>query len=223
MYKYCLFDLDGTLTQSEFGIIKAVEYALGKFDIKEPDREKLLHFIGPPVYVSFREFYGMNDKDAELGVKLFREKYESETLTEAPLYDGITQVLKKLKDNDIKLMVVTAKPTDMAEKVLSHVGIKDYFDCIIGAAREKKDSSKASLIEKAIEASGQTDISQFIMIGDTHYDIDAAVTVGIDSIGATYGYGTYEEIKDAGATYIADTPSDILKYTCGLSSWHQVK
>jgi phosphoglycolate phosphatase len=104
----------------------------------------------------------------------------------------------------------------MAEKVLSHVGIKDYFDCIIGAAREKKDSSKASLIEKAIEASGQTDISQFIMIGDTRYDIDAAVTVGIDSIGAAYGYGTYEEIKEAGATYIADTPADILKYTCGL-------
>lgn len=212
MYRYCLFDLDGTLTQSEFGILKAVEYALGKFGIKENDRGKLLRFIGPPIYMSFHEFYGMNDKDAELGVKYFRDKYEAETLLEAPLYDGITEVLKTLRDNGIKLMVVTAKPTDMAERVLSHVGIRDYFDHIFGAERDKKDSSKASLIEKAIKASGEKESSGFIMIGDTHYDIDAAVSTGIDSIGAAYGYGSEGELKEAVASFIAGTPMDILKY-----------
>ena len=59
MYKYIFFDLDGTLTQSEFGIMAAAVRALNHFGIETPSKEILKKFIGPPLYVSFHDFYGL--------------------------------------------------------------------------------------------------------------------------------------------------------------------
>jgi len=212
MYKYCLFDLDGTLTQSEFGILKAAVYALERFGIVESDKRKLLCFIGPPLYVSFHEYYGLSEEDTELAVAYYREKYESETFTEAPLYDGIIEVLETLKRHGIKLMIVTSKPSDMAKKVIEHVGISDFFEYVFGPGRDNKVSNKESLIKEAMETAAVSEKSDFIMIGDRHYDIEAAVKTCIDSIGAVYGYGSLEELKEAGATYIVESPKDILNY-----------
>ena len=58
MYQYCLFDLDGTLTDSREGITKCVQYALAKCGIEEPDLKKLECFIGPPLHTSFQKYYG---------------------------------------------------------------------------------------------------------------------------------------------------------------------
>lgn len=211
MYRYILFDLDGTLTQSEFGIITAARYALGKFGIKEPDRSKLLRFIGPPLYVSFHDYYGLEGKDMEDAVEYFQEVYESETYKDAPVFDGIPQALAELRAKGRTLIVVTSKPIEMAYRVLEHTGIRDYFDHVVGPEQEMKDAGKAELIRKAMSLAPGGDPSEFLMVGDRHYDIDAAVAVGIDSVGVTYGYGTGEELKSAGATFLAATPADILK------------
>ena len=76
MHKLVLFDLDGTLTQSEFGILASAKYALSKMGIYEADEKKLKRFIGPPLYVSFSEFYGLNGAAGEEAVRLYREVYE---------------------------------------------------------------------------------------------------------------------------------------------------
>ncbi len=212
MYKYFLFDLDGTLTQSEFGIITAARYALGKFGIEEPDREKLLRFIGPPLYVSFHDYYGLEGDDMEQAIRYFQEIYETETYKDAPLFDGIMEMLGSLRSAEKMLMVVTSKPREMAVKVVEHTGISGFFEHIVGPEREMKNASKAKLIEKAMELVPVEDKAWFVMVGDRHYDIDAAVEVGIDSIGAAYGYGTIEELKKAGATYIVHKPVEILGY-----------
>ena len=69
MYNLVLFDLDGTITQSEYGIFSSVQYALEKFGIHETDPKNLRRFIGPPLYVSFSEFYDLKGDDGELAVK----------------------------------------------------------------------------------------------------------------------------------------------------------
>ena len=86
MYNYYLFDLDGTLTQSEFGIIDSARYALNKFGIQVEDRESLKRFIGPPLFVTFREFYGFSEEEAERGMIFFREFYNREGIYNAPVY-----------------------------------------------------------------------------------------------------------------------------------------
>lgn len=209
-YSHIFFDLDGTLTQSEFGIIRSARHALSKFGIEEPDRDKLLRFIGPPLYYSFDKYYGISGSKCDEAVRYFQEYYDTDAYKEAPVFDGITDVLEELTSQGRTLLVVTSKPQNMADKVIDHTGLLKYFPLIVGPGAEMTDPSKANLIRKAISLTG-ADPASVIMIGDRHYDIEGAVEAGVDSIGALYGYGTRPELEKAGATYIADTPSDILK------------
>ena len=210
-YKYIFFDLDGTITQSEFGIIKSARVALEKMGIntdKESD-DDMKKFIGPPLYNSFCDFYNMSDEDAETAVKYYREYYEVDGLFDAPLYAGIKELIYKLYDEGKKLFVVTSKPAEIAKRIIEHFELDNKFIDVIGPDRSEKSPSKKELIERAISENDIADKGKVIMIGDRKYDIEGANAAGVDSIGALYGYGSYEELKTAGAAYIVKKPEEI--------------
>ena len=209
MYDLILFDLDGTITQSEFGIFSSVQYALEKFGINETDPKNLRRFIGPPLYVSFSEFYGLTGDDGELAVKYYREVYEKDGFKQAPLYDGVKETLTKLKDSGKRLMVVTSKPQEMADRVVENVGVAEFFDAVVGPGREMLSPSKTDLINKALKIAG-SDGKDAVMVGDRKFDIEGACGAGIDSIGVLYGYGSREELEKAGSTYIVETPEQVI-------------
>ena len=209
-YTHMFFDLDGTLTQSEFGIIKAASYALSKFGIEEPDRAKLLRFIGPPLYYSFDKYYGVPQARLDEAVDYFREKYDNEGYKDAPVFDGMMQVLADLKKAGADLTIVTSKPEYMADKVVKHSGLDEHFVRIVGPDMEMTSPDKADLIRRAILVTG-ADPAHAVMVGDRRYDIDGAVRAGVDSIGVLYGYGTEDELRKAGATYLAETVHDIYR------------
>lgn len=216
MYKYIFFDLDGTLTQSEFGIMAAATKALNHFGIETPIQEILKKFIGPPLYVSFHDFYKLSEEDSQEAIKIYREYYVKEGVYQAPLYPGITEMLKELKNAGCTLMITTSKPETMAVTVAKNDGIFEYFDGIIGPALDEHDPNKAILIKRALKALGTDDsdkdfLKNCLMIGDRFYDIEAACEIGIDSIGVLYGYGNEQELKEAGSTYIVKNVQDILK------------
>lgn len=150
-YRYIFFDLDGTLVQSEFGIVDSVIYALKKFGIEGQDREKLKKFIGPALFESFQNFYHFNKEDADRAVVYYREHYEREGIYMAPLYEGVEKMLQDLKSMGRKLYVVTAKPQEMAETVLHHTGIDGYFEAVAGPDRSARQTDKASLIRRAMQ------------------------------------------------------------------------
>ena len=210
MYKYVFFDLDGTLTQSEFGIINSIMYALNKMNIKVEDPESIKRFIGPPLMQSFKKFYDMNDSDAEQATNYYREYYNAGEMYNAPLYDGIEETLKTLKENGKKLYVVTSKPTVFASRIVEKFDIMKYFEEVIGPDLSDKEYTKDDLVKIAIEKT-KGNAEECIMIGDRFYDIDGAKSNNIDSVGVTYGYGSKEELVKAGAVYIAETPKDILR------------
>lgn len=212
MYNYVFFDLDGTLTQSEFGILQAIEYSLGQLGEKEISKETKLKFIGPPLYDSFVNILGYDDKKATKGVKIFREYYETTTLFNAPLYDGIKEVLSKLVEEGKTLYVITSKVEAMAVKIVNHFEIDKFFKGIVGSDPNAKTHGKDELIRKVLEMENIEDLSSCVMIGDTKFDINAANKVGIKSIGAGYGYGSVEELKALGSTHIVSKPVEILEY-----------
>ncbi len=220
-YRYIIFDLDGTLIKTEEGLFDSITYALEQSGVDPGSREGMKRMIGPVLWESFRKFYHMSAEEADRANELFNEAYEKEGIYNASVYDGVEQMLRTLQDAGRILLVVTAKPRDMAETVLHHTGLEQYFQTVIGPAREDKKTDKRSLLEKALsylEISGkqtETDLKDHtVMVGDRMFDILGAVETGIDSIGVLYGYGERGELVSAGATRLADTPAEVAKIIC---------
>lgn len=212
MYSTLLFDLDGTLTDSAPGIMNSVSYALRKFGIKQDPGEDLKHFVGPPLITEFMKTYGVSDEDAKRLVAFYREYFSTKGIFENNVYEGIPELLCKLSGEGRQLIVATSKPEEFAVKILHHFGIAKYFSCIAGATMNESRTSKEDVIRYAFDKEMITDLSNVVMIGDREYDILGARRIGIDSIGVLYGYGSKYELTTAGATYIADTVNDILKF-----------
>lgn len=215
MYKYILFDLDGTLTDPGIGITNSVMYALKKFGIEVDDRASLYKFIGPPLLESFQKFYGFSKEDSELGLKYYREYFKPKGLYENKVYEGIESLLQELKKKGKKLLVATSKPEGFAIEILKHFHLLDYFDFVAGASMDEKRVKKVDVITYALESYGITDKSSVIMVGDREHDVLGAKENELKSIGVLYGYGDYEELVHAGADYIAQNPEDILQIVLG--------
>ncbi|MBR4627631.1 MAG: HAD-IA family hydrolase [Ruminococcus sp.] len=203
-YRYLFFDLDGTLTDSREGIINCLVYALEQmgFDIPE-DKDK---FLGPSLYQSFAEFCGMDDEQVERAVKLFRGRYSVTGLFENRVYDGIPEMLERLKNGGKELFVATSKPQPYAVRILEKFGLAHYFRFIGGADINGTRNRKQEVIEYVLAESGIADRESVLMIGDRRQDVLGAHDTGLDCLGILWGYGPEEELLEAGADYIAHTP-----------------
>lgn len=207
--KYLLFDLDGTITASDEGITKSVQYALHCLGIEEPDLNKLKPFVGPPLRVAFPQYYGLDKEKTEEAVSKYRERYSKEGIFECSVYDGMPDVLAKLKNKGYCIVLATSKPKIYAEKILKHFNLDGYFTHVVGCELDGRLDTKSEIIEYAIELCADADKSHFIMIGDRFYDIEGAKQQGIRSVGVLYGYGSREELEGAGADEICPEVKDI--------------
>lgn len=216
-YDVFFFDLDGTITDSSLGITNSVMYALKKFGITETDRTKLYKFIGPPLTDSFREFYGFSREEALLGVKYYREYYQDKGIYENLVYDGFEEMIKTLKAAGKMTVVATSKPEPYANRIIEHFGLACYFDYVAGMELSGGRATKAEVIRYAfglcgLEKDKCEDRERVLMIGDRKHDVIGAKEVGIDCLGVLYGFGSREELEEAGADYIALAVEDILMY-----------
>lgn len=210
MYKTILFDLDGTLTDPGVGITNSVAYALRKWNIEVEDRTSLYKFIGPPLQDSFMKYYDFDRDQSMQAIKYYREYFADKGIFENELYAGIEELLSQLKASGKAVGVATSKPEEFAVRILEHFHIDQYFDFVAGASMDETRNKKADVIAYGLDKYGITDLASTVMIGDREHDVLGAKQLGLDSIGVLYGYGDYEELKKAGATYIAETVQDIL-------------
>ena len=209
MYEYLLFDLDGTLTDPAEGITNSVAYALNKFGIEVEDKKTLYKFIGPPLVVAFSEYYGFSKEDSEKATAYYRETFSVKGLFENRVYDGVYEMLEILKSKGKKIIIATSKPEEFTMRILKHFDLLKYFDFVAAATFDTSRNTKDKVIEYALNNLKIEDLSQVVMIGDRHHDIDGARVNGIDSIGVLWGFGSRDELKTAGATYIAENMSNL--------------
>lgn len=200
---YILFDLDGTLTDSSLGITNSVIYALNDYGITVENRESLYPFIGPPLRDSFQKYCGFDEKKAEEAVEKYREYYEKTGIFENQPYEGIKELLKRLCSAGKTLFVATSKPKVMAERVLEHFGLHEFFADIEGPSLDGKREKKEDVIEYLLEKHGITDPSLAVMVGDRRYDVEGAAKFGLSCIGVLYGFGSRKELSEAGARWLA--------------------
>lgn len=210
MYDIFLFDLDGTLTDPELGITTCVQYALEHFGIHEPDRSKLLPFIGPPLKTSFMGLYSMTPSEADEAVRKYRERFSTVGMFENRVYEGTEELLNSLKERGKTLAIATSKPIEFTMEILKHFNLLKYFDYVSGASLTGKSlGEKPEIIREAIERIGCQKKDKMIMIGDREMDINGARENGIASVGVRFGYAEKNELEDAGADYIVDTMEDL--------------
>ena len=209
-YKYYLFDLDGTLTDPGIGITNAVMHALEKFNIHVSDRKELYPFIGPPLVDSFEKYFGFDEKQAFQAVEYYREYFREDGIFENAVYEGIPEMLSELKSRDAKVALATSKPYEFSVRILDHFDLHQYFDIVGAATMDGRISRKADVISHLIDKLGENEKSSILMIGDRDQDIDGAKANGLQSAGVLWGYGSREELMDAGADYIVSAPSDIV-------------
>jgi len=208
MKKTILFDLDGTLTDSGEGIINCVIYALERFGLPIPSRDSLRYFVGPPLHESFIK-QGVPVEQAEEAVAVYRERYVPTGMFENTPYPGVRELLEKLKAEGHTLYVASSKPEWMCVQILEHFDLAKYFEMICGATMDTSRTNKEAVIEYLIQRNGRAD--NMLMVGDTKFDVIGAKAHGIPCIGVSWGYGTVEEMKSAGASSIAYSMDDLLE------------
>ena len=202
------WDLDGTLTDPYEGITRSVAYALHFFDIEVPDRTVLCPFIGPPLKDSFMRFYGFSSADAELAIARYRDYFAGKGLFENTVYPGIPSLLGELRAAGIRLILATSKPAVFARRILEHFDLLSCFTVLCGSELDGSRTRKEEVIRYALEQTGARP-EETAMIGDRRFDIEGAHACGIAAVGVLYGYGSREELVEAGATRLAASVADL--------------
>lgn len=217
--KRILFDLDGTLTDPFLGITRSVAYSLKSFGIEVDDLETLKPFIGPPLDVSFREYYHMDEAQSWKAVEKYREYFSKKGLFENKVYEGIEDFLQSLLNMDMKLYVCTSKPEVFAKEILDHFSLTPYFTGIYGATLDGSLKNKGDVIAHCIKQE-QLNIQDCMMVGDRQHDIVGAHQNQIPCIGVLYGYGSLEEFQEYHCDYIA---KDLIELKKIIEEWKDVK
>lgn len=212
MISYLLFDLDGTLTNPQEGITKCVQYALRAFGIDEPDLEKLVPFIGPPLIQSFMDFYGFSEQQAREAVAVYRERFGTIGLFENFPYPGIAEMLHQLQAQGKVLAVASSKPTVYVRRILEKFELAPYFQIIEGSNLDGTRVDKKEVIAAVLAQLGNPSADELLMIGDRKFDVIGAKEMGFGCAGVRFGFAAPGELENSGAVYIAETVDDLTRY-----------
>jgi phosphoglycolate phosphatase len=205
-----IFDLDGTLIDSAPGITRCLQQAFTALGEPVPDVQTLRSLIGPPLHEALPPIVG-NDKAAKI-VTAFRAAYGAGGLLDCALYPGVRALLDACTHHGRTLFVATSKPKHFAQAILSAHGLATTFGGLY-APLHASGGDKARLLS-ALLSTEDLAADQCVMIGDRHFDIEAAQACGMPSIGVLWGYGTKDELTAAGANALAASPADVLAL-CG--------
>ena len=207
MTKTIIFDLDGTLTDSGEGIKNCAGLTLEHFKLPIRHRDDLGFFVGPPLGESFKKF-GVPEDQVEEAIRIFRVHYQAGGKYENYPYPGVVDMLKTLQAQGHHLYVATAKAELLAIDILEHFELAQYFDMICGASMDSTRTTKEAVLEYLFQQIGSKE--NMVMVGDTIYDVEGAKYHGIPAIGVSWGYGSVQEMKEAGADAIADTTEEVI-------------
>lgn len=194
-YKAVILDLDGTLLDTTAGVVFAVEKTIVERKLPMPDNVTLKTFVGPPMQLSFQKHFGLSEEEALIAANDFRTNYKSHSLLRAELYPGVIEALEELKRRGYKLAVATNKSHENAMAILEHFGVAQLCDFAMGSDLAGK-LKKADIIVRCLAGLG-VEPEKAVYVGDSVFDLEGATSVGMDFIGATYGFG-FDAREDIG-------------------------
>jgi phosphoglycolate phosphatase len=204
-----LFDLDGTLVDSSKTIIASIAFALRRMGFELSMNSSVEAVIGASLFDIFRNQFEMSDEQAYVAIDLYREHYDSLNQEGTRVYENIPEVLPRLKKAGYRLFIATVKPTQIADKVLSDLDLRSWFDGIAGSSMDSERRDKSSIIAHALRKF-DLDPLHSIMIGDRDQDITGARENGMPAIAVTYGFGSREELVSARPDHVVERSEEIV-------------
>lgn len=212
LFDYVIFDFDGTVVDTGEGIFRSLQYAFEQMGDRVPDFSELRRFIGPPIHYSFTTFYGVSEERVDDYIKKYRERYSEKGIYESVVYEGMSELFDKLRQEGVKVGIASSKPQRFIHSVSEYLKISDKLDAVVGVKIDNSNhSTKTGLVLEAMKQLGATDKSRVLMVGDRFYDIDGAAGAGVKSCGVLWGYGSESEFREHNADFIVSAPEDIAK------------
>ena len=211
-----LLDLDGTIIDSQPGILascKAALRALGH--VPEPSLD-ISALIGPPIDDIMRVLlapYG-DDRVTE-AVDAYRADYGQSGLFDSIPYPGIAQALAEMRRMGARLLLATSKRRNFAQRILEHLDLAGVFEGIYGSEPDGVLDHKPELISHIIGRHGLTQ-SSCVMVGDRRYDIAGAHANKMRALGVLWGYGSRDELEAAGADDLVAEPDELPKVALAM-------
>jgi len=209
------FDLDGTLIDSRPGILASMRHALTILGLEIPPDAVLSRFIGPPTHAAFRELLASDDPELNARtIAIYRERYARLGLFESSVFPGVAEGLHALGAAGYRLFVVTSKPQVYANTIIDHLALRPYFSQVYGSELTGERSDKAELIAHVLRSEAIAPANAY-MIGDRLHDVLGAKRNGLRAAGVLWGYGSREELSDAGADELFRTMPELVRSFAG--------
>ena len=204
-----VFDLDGTLTDPRPGIVGSMRFALDQLNISCPDDDVLASYIGPPLRGTFATLLETSDIGRiEEAIQFYRQRFAGTGLYENRVYDGVEVMLERAGQAASAIYVATSKPRVYAERIVNYFGLDRHLSKVYGSELDGRWDNKAELLAHLL-ATERVGAHSAVMIGDRADDIVAAKANGVVSTGVLWGYGTADELRDAGADTLCATPQEL--------------
>ncbi len=214
MIKACIFDLDGTLTNTLRAIAHFGNMALGAYGMAPIETEDYKMYVGDGRDKLIHRILNVHNADTpEMFEKVrdvYDENYEKDYLYDTDAYDGIQELLGELRKKGIKLAVCSNKPDNVVHFVTDNIFGKDFFDCVMGVVDGKPTKPNPYSALKICEELGVKS-EECLFLGDTNVDIFTAKNASMTSVGVLWGFRGRTELVQAGADYIAENPHVILQ------------
>ena len=208
-YKTIFFDLDGTITDSRRES-RIVNMHLRKIIFRCFRKGNSKALSDRHLRRQFCKVCGLADEESARMVEDYREYYRDKGIFENNVYDGVIEMLEKLRKKGFRLAIATSKPEMFAKQIADYFGFSKYFDFIGGACMNESRTDKYEVIEYVIESCNITDRNEVVMVGDRSHDMIGAKKAGLHSIGVLYGYGSKEELEQSGAEMLVEVPEQIV-------------
>ncbi|UFT98505.1 pyrophosphatase PpaX [Radiobacillus kanasensis] len=202
-----LFDLDGTLIDTNELIIASFQHTLSQHADREYSREEILNFIGPPLKDSF-ELVNPNEVDAMFTT--YREHNLANHDDYVVIYPTVADTLKELKEKGLQLGIVTTKINATAWKGLKLTGIDSYFDVLIGLDDVQHAKPHPEPIVKALAKLGAS-ASQTIMVGDNYHDVEAGKNAGTKTAGVAWAVKGRASLEAYKPDFMLEEMKDLLQ------------
>lgn len=209
-YDAVLFDLDGTLIDSERGIMVSLRHAIEAIGMEQPSESDMVHFLGGTLHDALVGEFDRPEEDIQVFFEAYKDVYYDNHEYDFEMYEGMRQLVIDLHEAGVSVVIATAKPHESATRIMERADLHEYFVYIAGSKSDGTRQDKADVIAHALDALNiDPAAARVAMIGDRDVDVHGARAHNLDFIGVRWGFGPEGEFEELDVRTTVNTAAEL--------------